>query len=57
MTQDTQWKLKKIFEQASHDAKGNFSIYHMYRHMIEDLILSPKEFETAIKKLTNILKV
>lgn len=57
MTQDTQEKLKKIFEQARHDAKGNISIYHTYRRMIEDLILSPKEFEAAIKKLTNILMV
>ena len=57
MTKDTQEKLKKILSLARHDVKGDFRIYHMYRRQIEDLALSPKEFETAIRSLSNALEI
>lgn len=50
-------RLKDIFTRAKHDTKGNYSIYHSYRNMIEELNLNPKDFEAAVRKLSNILRV
>lgn len=57
MTTDTKERLRIILAQAGRDAKGNYSIYHNYRRMIEELSLTPKEFERAIRELSKILKV
>lgn len=57
MTTDTKERLHIIFAQAGRDAKGNYSIYHNYRRLIEELNLRPKEFERAIRELSRILKV
>ena len=57
MTTDTKERLRIILAQAGRDAKGNYSIYHNYRRMIEELPLNPKEFERAIRELSKILKV
>ena len=57
MTTDTKERLQIIFAQAGRDAKGNYSIYHNYRRMVEELNLKPKEFERAIRELSRILKV
>lgn len=56
---DTQKKeqLKNIMDRARLDHKGDYSVYHSYRRMIEDIGLEPKEFEKAIRKLLNVLKV
>lgn len=53
----TEEKLTAILNQAKHDAKGNYAIYHNYRRMIEELNITPAEFEKAVRKLSNILKV
>ncbi len=50
-------RLTAIFNQAKHDAKGNYAIYHNYRRMIEELNIPPAEFEKAVRKLSGILKV
>lgn len=52
-----QKKLSSILEQAKLDRKGDYSIYHNYRRLLEELELSPKDFEQAVRKLSNILKV
>ena len=50
--------LDRILAQAKRDTiKGNYSIYHQYRRMIEELELDPKSFEQAVRKLASILKV
>lgn len=49
--------LASIMDQAKRDKKGNYSVYHYYCRKIEFLDLGPKEFEQAIRKLSNILKV
>lgn len=53
----TEDKLNVILDQAKRDAKGNYTIYHSYRNRIEELNLSPSEFEKAVRKLSGILKV
>lgn len=50
-------RLETILERARRDAKGNYSIYHTYRRMIEELELTPKEFEKAVRRLADILEV
>ena len=57
MTTDTKERLHIILAQAGRDAKGDYRIYHSYRQMIEDLSLTPKEFERAIRELSKILRV
>lgn len=52
-----QKKLSAILEQAKLDHKGDYSVYHNYRRLLEELELSPKDFERAVRKLSNILKV
>lgn len=57
MTTETREKRNIIMAQAGRDIKGNYQIYHSYRRMLEDLELTSKEFERAVKQLANILKV
>ena len=57
MTTEDRERLNIIMAQAGRDAKGNYSIYHNYRRMIEELNLKPKEFERAIRDLSKILRV
>lgn len=56
---DTQKKerLKSIMARAKLDHKGDYSVYHNYRRLLEELELSPKDFEQAVRKLSNILRV
>ena len=57
MTTETRERRNVILAQAGRDIKGNYQIYHSYRRMLEDLELTPKEFENAVKQLAKILKV
>lgn len=50
-------QLKNIMARAKLDHKGDYNIYHNYRRLLEELELSPKDFEQAVRKLSNILKV
>lgn len=50
-------RLNEIMSRASLDIKGNYTIYHNYRRLVEELELEPKKFEVAIRKLSKILKV
>lgn len=50
-------RLKNIMERAKLDHKEDYTIYHNYRRLLEELELEPKEFEQAVRKLSNILKV
>ena len=49
--------VNKILQRASHDKKGDYRIYNAYKHEIEDLVLSPKDYEQVIRELTKVLKV
>lgn len=57
MTTGDKERLNIIMAQAGRDAKGNYSIYHNYRRMIEELNMNPKEFERAVRELSKILRV
>lgn len=50
-------KTRFVFDKAKRDIKGNYSIYNLYKRELEDIGLSPKEFERAVVKLTKILRV
>lgn len=50
-------KLDEIMARAKLDLKRNYTIYHNYKRLIEDLELDPKTFEKAIRTLADILKV
>lgn len=54
---DKEQKLKDIFNRARRDIKGDYSIYHNYRRLLEELELDPMEFETAVRKLVCLLRV
>lgn len=49
--------LSNILSRAQLDKKGNYHIYNSYKRMIEDLMLTSTEYEQAIRKLANVLKV
>lgn len=49
--------VEEILKRAERDAKGDYGIYHMYKRMIEELELPPKEFEKAVRRLIDVLKV
>lgn len=57
MDTNTKKTLDSIFEVASHDRKGDYRIYDSYRGQIQQLVLSPKEYESAVVKLSKVLKV
>lgn len=50
-------RLNVILAQAGRDIKGNYQIYHSYKRMLDDLELSPKDYERAVRKLSAVLKV
>lgn len=50
-------KTRFVLDKAKRDIKGNYSIYNLYKRELEDIGLSPKEFEQAVVKLTKILRV
>lgn len=57
MDTNTKKTLNSIFEIAARDCKGDYRIYDSYRRQIQRLDLSPKEYESAIIKLSKVLKV
>lgn len=57
MTTENKEKLAIIIAQAGRDIKGDYNIYHSYRRRIEDLNLSPKDFERAVRELSKVLRV
>lgn len=57
MGTNTRERLNIILAQAGRDVKGNYQIYHSYKRMLEDLNLSPKDYERAVRKLSAVLKV
>ena len=57
MNADTKKTLDSILEIAARDHKGDYRIYDSYQRQIQSLNLSPKEYESAIIKLSKILKV
>lgn len=50
-------KFNALIERAKRDMKGNHMIYNMYRRELEDLDLSPKEYEHAVIMLSKVLKI
>lgn len=52
-----QHALQIIFMRAKNDVKHNHLIYNSYKREIEELELEPKNYEKAIRDLSNILKV
>lgn len=57
MNTNTKKTLDSIFEIAARDRKGDYRIYDSYQRQIQKLSLSPKEYESAIIKLSKVLKV
>lgn len=57
MDTNTKKTLNSIFEIAARDHKGDYRIYDSYQRQIQRLDLSPKEYESAIIKLSKVLKV
>ena len=57
MNADTNKTLDSILSIAARDRKGDYRIYDSYQRQIQRLDLSPKEYESAIIKLSKILKV
>lgn len=57
MDANTKRKLNSILYVASRDLKGDYRIYNSYQRQLQELDLSPKEYESAVIKLSKILKV
>lgn len=57
MNSDTKKTLDSILSIAARDRKGDYRIYDSYQRQIQRLDLPPKEYESAIIKLSKILKV
>lgn len=57
MNADTKKTLDSILSIAARDRKEDYRIYDSYQRQIQSLNLSPKEYESAIIKLSRILKV
>lgn len=50
-------RLNSILSMAARERKGDYHIYTMYKRQIEALNLDYKQYEQAIRKLANVLKV
>ena len=57
MDTNTKKTLDSIFDIAARDRKGDYRIYDSYKRQIQKLGLSPKEYESAVKKKKKVLKV
>lgn len=49
--------LDDLYERAKRDVKGNYLIYNAYKRELEELELSPEEYQKAIVKISKILKI
>lgn len=50
-------RLDDILNMARKDKKRNLFVYEYYRQKVEKLLLEPREYEQAMRKLAEILKV
>lgn len=57
MTEAIQSALKKLYGKAKKDQKGDYITYSYYRKKLEAMNLSGKDYQTAIIKLCDILRV
>lgn len=55
--EDNMLRLRFIFDKAKRDVKGNYSVYNYYKRGLEELELSPKEYEQSVRELARILRV
>ncbi len=54
----TKERLDAVMKAAKFaEPKGDYSVYRSYRRQLEDLGLTPEEYQAAVKKLAKILKV
>jgi len=53
----TDTRLNDIFNMARKDKKRNMFVYEYYKQKVERLLLEPREYEQAMRKLAEILKV
>ena len=50
-------KLSNLFKAAETEKKGDYLIYGSYKNQLDNMNLSSEEYEKAVKKLCNILRV
>lgn len=50
--------VERLLRAASRSvAKGNYTVYNSYRHELDEMGLSPSDYQTAVKRLADVLKV
>lgn len=49
--------VEQILNEAKRSEKHSYDIYTYYRDRIRDVCTNPKEYESAVKSLINILEV
>lgn len=50
-------EVKAILYRAKKDSKGNMMVYNFYKRELEDLNLTPGDYERAVRKLSEVLKI
>lgn len=50
-------EVKAILDRAKKDSKGNMMVYNFYKRELEDLNLTPGDYERAVRKLSGVLKI
>lgn len=49
--------LENLLKAAKKERKGDWNVYSSYKNQIDSLMLTNNEYDDAIKKLCNILRV
>ena len=50
-------KIQRVLASARRDKKGDLRVYEYYKRRLQELEITPREYEQAVRKLANVLRV
>lgn len=51
------YKIQRILASARRDKKNDLRVYDYYKRRLQELDITPQEYEWAVRKLANMLRV
>ncbi len=50
-------KIQRVLASANRDKKSDLRVYEYYKRHLQELEITPREYERAVRKLANVLRV
>jgi hypothetical protein len=51
------YRIQRVLTSANRDKKGDLRVYEYYKRCLQELDITPREYEQAVRKLANVLRV